>query len=150
MTRHAVLMALLAALLVAIGAGCRTQSLPPARVATRVAAAVQEVSATATAVYTGLSAAEAEPTAIVPPAEAREAVRLAIEDLIKRRGLRAPDIRLLRVEAVEWSDTSLGCPQADMVYAQVITPGFRVTLWARGLEYEYHTDEGRFAVWCEK
>jgi hypothetical protein len=37
-----------------------------------------------------------------------------------------------------------------MVYAQVITPGFVVILSAQGTEYEYHTDAGRFVVWCEE
>jgi hypothetical protein len=83
------------------------------------------------------------------PAEARQAVRLAIEDLVKRIGTRAATIQLIAVEAVQWSDTSLGCPKENTAYAQVITPGFRVTLKARGVEYEYHTDEGRFAVLCK-
>lgn len=135
---------------IAGGAGCRPVALPGAQVATRVAATVEAIGATATAVHHGLSAAGAEPTAVAVPVEAREAVRLATEDLAKRLGLRAAAIRPVRVQAVDWSDTSLGCPKPDMVYAQVITPGFVVILSAQGAEYEYHTDAGRFVVWCEK
>lgn len=89
-------------------------------------------------------ASEAEPLE-----EAKPAVRLAVEDLAGRLGLAPEAIQLASVEAVEWSDTSLGCPQPGMMYAQVITPGFRVVLEAGGKRYEYHTDEGRFAVLCQ-
>jgi hypothetical protein len=92
-----------------------------------------------------------EPVAIPElPAGAEDAVRLAMEDLARRLGLTREAIQLVSAEAVEWSDASLGCPQPGMMYAQVITPGFRVLLAARGQGYEYHTDEGRFVVLCEE
>ena len=87
-------------------------------------------------------------TEVEPPAKAEQAIRLAREDLARRLGLAPEAIRLVSVEAVEWSDTSLGCPQPGMMYAQVITPGFRVVLEAGGETYEYHTDAGRFVVLC--
>ncbi len=88
-------------------------------------------------------------TGVTPPAEAQAVVRLAREDLAQRLGLAPEAIRLVSVEAVDWSDTSLGCPQPGMMYAQVITPGYRVMLEAGGQRYEYHTDEGQFVVLCE-
>jgi hypothetical protein len=91
-----------------------------------------------------------EPSEVNPPAEAKEAVRLAREDLAQKLGLAPEAIRLVSVEAVEWRDTSLGCPQPGMMYAQVITPGFQVMLEAGGKGYDYHTDTGRFVVLCEK
>jgi hypothetical protein len=90
------------------------------------------------------------PTGVEPPAEAKEAVRLARENLAQKLGLAPGAIRLISVEAVEWRDTSLGCPQPGMMYAQVITPGFRAVLEAEGKRYDYHTDAGRFVVLCEK
>jgi hypothetical protein len=84
-----------------------------------------------------------------PPAAAEEAVKLAKEDLAKRLGVATGVIRLVSVEAVDWSDTSLGCPEPGMMYAQVITPGFLVMIEAEGQQYEYHTDESRFVVLCE-
>ena len=87
---------------------------------------------------------------MTPPAGAEEAVRLAQEDLAGRLGMASADVQLVSVEAVEWSDTSLGCPQPGMMYAQVITPGYRVVLEAGGQTYTYHTDEGRFVVLCEE
>lgn len=91
-----------------------------------------------------------ESTEVTPPAGAEEVLRLAREDLAQRLGLAPEAIRLVSVEAVEWSDTSLGCPQPGMMYAQVITPGFRVVLEAEGKRYEYHTDRGRVVVLCEE
>jgi hypothetical protein len=85
---------------------------------------------------------------VEPPAEAEQAIRLAREDLARRLGLAPKAIRLVSVEAMEWRDTSLGCPQPGMMYAQVITPGFRVVLEAKGQKYQYHTDAGRFVVLC--
>jgi hypothetical protein len=87
---------------------------------------------------------------VTPPAGAQEVVRLAKEDLAQRLGVAVDQIQLVSVEAVDWSDTSLGCPQPGMMYAQVITPGYRVILGAGGERYEYHTDTGRFVVLCEK
>lgn len=49
-------------------------------------------------------------------------------------------LRVVTAEPVEWPDTSLGCPQPGMMYAQVITPGWRVLLQTdQGLSYEVHT-----------
>jgi hypothetical protein len=89
-------------------------------------------------------------TEVTPPPGAQEVVRLAKEDLAQQLNLAPDDIQLISVEEVDWSDTSLGCPQPGMMYAQVITPGFRVILEAGGQRYEYHTDTGRFVVLCEK
>lgn len=83
-----------------------------------------------------------------PPAGSEQVVRLAREDLAQRLGLALEAIEVVSVVAMEWSDTSLGCPQPGMMYAQVITPGFLVALEAGGERYEYHTDEGRFVVLC--
>jgi hypothetical protein len=84
------------------------------------------------------------------PYEARLVVELAKEDLARRLEISVSEISLISVEAVDWPDTSLGCPQPGMMYAQVITPGFRVILAAKDRTYEYHTDVERFAVLCVK
>jgi hypothetical protein len=85
-----------------------------------------------------------------PPAAAEEVVKLAKQDLAERLAVATEVIRLVSVEEVDWSDASLGCPEPGMMYAQVITPGFLVTIEAEGQQYEYHTDEGRFVVLCEE
>jgi hypothetical protein len=90
-----------------------------------------------------------EPAEVEPPPEAERVVQLAREDLAQRLGLAPDAMRLVSVEAVDWSDASLGCPQPGMMYAQVITPGFRVVLEANGEEYDYHTDRDHSVVLCE-
>lgn len=73
----------------------------------------------------------------------------AIKDLAEQTGLPPEQINRVSVEAVEWSDTSLGCPQEGYMYAQVITPGYKIILEAEGVQYEYHTDEGTHVVLCQ-
>jgi len=63
----------------------------------------------------------------------------AINDLSKRTGIPVSDIKVVSVEAVQWPDTSVGCPQPGMMYAQVITPGYLIVLEAGGKTYEYHS-----------
>ena len=49
-------------------------------------------------------------------------------------------VKIKSVEKVEWSDTSLGLPQPGVSYAQVIVPGFNLTLQDdTGKTYLYHT-----------
>lgn len=74
------------------------------------------------------------------------AVQLAQQHLAADLGCAPDDIRVVDFAQVEWSDSSLGNPQPGMMYMQVITPGYRVTLEHNGQQYEIHTDRGRRAV----
>ena len=57
---------------------------------------------------------------------------------------------LVAFEPVEWPDAGLGCPKPGMMYAQVVTPGFRLAFEYEGQQYEYHTDrDGTVVVKCE-
>lgn len=78
------------------------------------------------------------------------ALAAAIADLAKQIGVPADQITLVSMEAKEWSDAALGCPQEGMMYAQVITPGFLMILSAQGQQYEYHTDQKTNIIWCKK
>jgi len=91
-----------------------------------------------------------EPAQVTPPPEAEAVVKLAADDLTQRLSLAPGAIQLVSVEAVEWSDASLGCPQPGMMYAQVITPGYLLVMEAGGEQYTYHTDMDRFVVLCEE
>ena len=64
-----------------------------------------------------------------------------VTDLSKKLGIAKNAVSVVEVESVEWPDASLGCPQPGAMYAQVITPGFRIVLEANGRRYEYHTGE---------
>lgn len=52
-------------------------------------------------------------------------------------------IRVVSVEAVRWSDTSLGCPQAEGNYEAVEIDGYRIVLTAGETTYIFHTDFDR-------
>lgn len=66
-------------------------------------------------------------------------------------GLSATALTMVSVEQVTWPDMSLGCPQPDMTYAQVLTPGWRVVFTdENGQNYNVHTAENReYFVICE-
>ena len=51
----------------------------------------------------------------------------------------AESLTLINDEAVQWPDASLGCPQEGMMYAQVITPGHRMTFRHNEDIHEVHT-----------
>ena len=68
----------------------------------------------------------------------RALVEQAMADLGARLQSSAPVIELVSVEAVEWSDSSMGCPKPGMNYLMVVTPGYLVKLRAGGEIYEYH------------
>lgn len=43
-------------------------------------------------------------------------------------GIPVSTIRVDTIRAVNWPDTSIGCPQPGVAYGQVITPGYKITL----------------------
>jgi hypothetical protein len=70
-------------------------------------------------------------------------VELAKKDLAQRLGVEEQSISLVgQIEEVTWPDTSLGCPEPGMMYAQVLTPGYRFTLQSGAKVYEYHSGKG--------
>lgn len=85
-----------------------------------------------------------EPAMITPilPTPADPAPRSLIDeakaDLAQRLSLSVDQFALLEAAAVVWPDSSLGCPEEGMAYAQVLTPGYLIRFEAGGREYEYH------------
>ena len=82
--------------------------------------------------------------------EAEKVVMAAKADLMGRLSVAEETILVKSVEAVQWRNSSLGCPQPGMMYAQVITPGFRIVLTVEGQTYEYHTDQSHILILCDK
>jgi hypothetical protein len=70
-------------------------------------------------------------------------------DLAQRLSIAETQINFVEATEVEWSDSSLGCPQPGMDYLQVITPGYRIVLEANGTQYEYHSSRDAYFVFCE-
>ena len=78
----------------------------------------------------------------VTPGQRQDTRDLALTDLAAKLGVTPAEITVKAVEPIEWPDASLGCPQSGMMYAQVITPGYRIVLEVNGKSYEYHTGGG--------
>ena len=87
---------------------------------------------------------------IVDKDAARKALIAARQAYVEAQGLPFIGPTVLAFDPVEWNDTSLGCPMPGLVYAQVITPGFRLVFDYQGQHNEYHTDQdGSNVVTCD-
>jgi hypothetical protein len=54
----------------------------------------------------------------------------------------ATDVRLVSIAAQEFNDSSLGCPEPDMSYLQVLTAGHRVIVEADGRRFDVRVSGG--------
>lgn len=61
-----------------------------------------------------------------------------MDDVAHRTGLDPGTIRLGSAESVTWLDGSLGCPEPDVMYTQMLVPGYRVLIEAGGRLWVYH------------
>jgi hypothetical protein len=75
-------------------------------------------------------------------------VEQARTDLAERLGVPVDEITVVSHEEVTWPDSSLGCPQPGMHYAQVLTNGTRTVLTAAGKHYNYHAGGTRPPFLC--
>ncbi|MGH9944189.1 MAG: hypothetical protein ACRD9R_17730 [Pyrinomonadaceae bacterium] len=66
-----------------------------------------------------------------------DVVRQAKNDLARRLGVNANEVKEDSVEAADFPDAALGAPVTGEMSAQMITPGWRVRLRADGKAYEY-------------
>jgi hypothetical protein len=82
--------------------------------------------------------------------ETEKTIAAARSALAQRLDVPEDEVLVKSVEAADWPDASLGCPQPGMMYAQMITPGYRVVLEVEGQPYEVHTDRGQTAVLCDE
>jgi hypothetical protein len=90
-------------------------------------------------------AATATPTPEPPPQAALAAAKALAEQL----DIPESEVKIVAWESVDWPDTSLGCPEPGMVYAQVVTPGYQILLLARGESFHAHTDRsGERVAFC--
>ncbi len=76
-------------------------------------------------------------------------IKKAKEDLAQHLSITVTQINVLDAREVTWSNSSLGCPQPGMLYAEVLTPGFLILLSANGQDYEYHAGKGSDVFYCE-
>jgi hypothetical protein len=74
---------------------------------------------------------------------------LAIETLAADLGIPRERIELDTVRAVEWRDSSLGCPKPGVAYLDVVKPGHKVTLRVDRQIYVVH-EAGNQAFVCRQ
>ncbi len=77
-----------------------------------------------------------------------DVVRAAIAQATTDLGVAPDQLTIVAVEARDWPDSSLGCPQPGRAYAQIVTPGYRLVVEANGQQYEYHTNRTTMIVRC--
>lgn len=85
------------------------------------------------------------PEPLQPGATPEESARLILAGWLD---VSVDSIAFVSSEPVDWPDAGLGCPISGLAYAQVVTPGFRITLETGGREYFVHTDADQQAVVC--
>ena len=93
----------------------------------------------------------------VPPStapvtgEVPEATLRAIREqlAIDAPGMDLTAATVVRAEAVQWADGSLGCPQRGVLYTQMITPGYHVVISVAGVEYDYRATQTGEIRRCE-
>jgi len=82
-------------------------------------------------------------------AQGRDTLTQARDELAGELGVAVDEINVVQAESMQWSDSSLGCPEPGMMYLQAITPGYRVILEHDGEQYDYHADERGNLKLCE-
>lgn len=89
-------------------------------------------------------------TPVTPNTTAQTLVTLVKEHLAQKLGITVDQIALSEVKPVVWRDASLGCPKPAVDYMPMETPGYSIVLEAGGLTYNYHTDEVKRFVMCNR
>ena len=77
-------------------------------------------------------------------------VQPAVTDLGDRLGVDESAITVVSVEAVTWSNGSLGCPEPGMMYTQALEHGLLIVLEVDATKFEYHSGAGRDPFYCTK
>jgi hypothetical protein len=86
---------------------------------------------------------EACPPVASADLESGPLVERAQADLAQRLSIDPTDIEVQSVEEAQFPDASLGVPEPDTAYAQVITPGYVIKLAVEDRVYTYHASEER-------
>jgi hypothetical protein len=80
--------------------------------------------------------------------DAERAVNLAKNELVSLFGADFSLIELASYESVTWNDTSLGCPQPDMGYAQILVDGYKIQLQIHEMTFNFHGAIGEVPFLC--
>ena len=77
--------------------------------------------------------------------ESTQAVRQIAGDAL---GVAPGQVKVVSITPMDWPDASLGCPDPDMMYGQVITPGYQAQVEVDGQVHDVHMDENGHGVVC--
>lgn len=127
-------------------AACGSRDEPPVGAVPKAAGATVAAPASTASPTRANTPARLTPTAQASPPAPDPLVALATADAARRTGAAPGDVRIVLIEAREWSDRSLGCPRPGMGYAQAITPGYLIVAEAAGQQLEYHTDHAQVVL----
>ena len=102
-------------------------------------------------VETAMSSAEAGQVKLgEPPPDPEKRRKSAIERakayLCKTAKIEAGEIVVESATPATWPDASLGCPEKDRMYAQVVTEGYKVILRAGESTHELHVSPKRVVL----
>lgn len=75
-------------------------------------------------------------------------IDIAVADLAQRLGIGADKIEVDSATLEQWPDSSLGCPEKGMQYAQVLTDGALIVLTSGAKTYKYHAGGSRPPFYC--
>ena len=75
-------------------------------------------------------------------------VQAARADAARRTGYDTAALNVTSAEAVIWPDSSLGCPEPGMMYAQALVPGYRIRIQAGSELLDYHASARGRLVLC--
>lgn len=143
--------AFLVSSLVACGAGVAPTNAPtsaPTQTAVQVATVQPSGTTQTRATLTVPRTASPAATVTRGKMDYPDVVRAALSQAAAELGVTPEQLTIITVEARDWPDSSLGCPQPGRAYSQIVTPGYRVVVQASGRDYEYHTNQTRMIVRC--
>lgn len=80
--------------------------------------------------------------------EIKAAGELARAEAARQMNAAADEFNIVAIEAVQWSDSSLGCHKPGAMYQQVIMNGYTVVLERQGKRHQVNVAGSR-AVMCE-
>src|SRR3954452_15318249 len=80
----------------------------------------------------------------------QQAVAAALQDAATHLGVAASELSLQQIEAREWGDSSLGCPQPGSRPPQSVTPVFLTVINSRGKRLEYPSGVRGRVLLCQE
>lgn len=76
-------------------------------------------------------------------------IQSAKEDLSADLTMPVGELEVVEFEEVIWPDTSYGCPEPGMMYAQGTREGYRLVLSAGGQQFPYHGGRDQEPILCK-